>query len=75
MPKKITPRHNDGDVVVGRVAIYRVIDIDGAMRDDIYTDDGRGGDLDPLTAISMCAMGQHRIFASDFEETGEREDG
>lgn len=53
---------DDGDRVVARVALFRVIDADGGMRDEVVHDDGAGEDLDLITAVGMLAFAQHIVL-------------
>lgn len=61
------PELEDGDVVVGRVFIYRVLTEDGGMHDQVFTDDAHGHQLDMPTAVGMTAVAQHTLLceASD----------
>jgi hypothetical protein len=52
--RRIKPPAVEGEVIIARVAIYRVLCADGSIHDDVYADDNHDGDLDWLTAMSMC---------------------
>ena len=52
----------DGELIMGRVAIYRVYDYQGVPRDEVRTDDGHGEQLDMATAVGMLAIAQHTLL-------------
>lgn len=55
-------RLRNGERLIGRVSIYRIIGEDGAMRDEVRTDDGHKDALDLPTAIGMMAIAQHTLL-------------
>lgn len=60
------PDLENGDLIIGHVAVYRIIEADGTMRDLVLSDDGHGQELDLPTAVGMLAVGQHTMLC-DFE--------
>lgn len=54
-----------GDRIVGRISVYRVLDADGGMRDEVRSDDGNGDELDLPTAVGMLAIAQHTMLCED----------
>ena len=56
------PDLGEGDRIVGRVRVYRVLTEDGGMRDDVFTDDGQGDEIDMPTAVGMLAVATHSIL-------------
>lgn len=66
LPDNLAPDLDDGDVVVGRVFVYRIITTDGGMRDDVRTDDGHGQEVDMPTAVGMLAIAQHTMLCDGF---------
>lgn len=65
------PELDQGERIVGRVFIWRILDPDGFIRDDVICDDGDDGDLDRHTALGMCTVGEHTIWAYDFGNVAE----
>lgn len=65
-PANLEPDLGDGDVVIGRVIVYRIIGADGGMCDDIRTDDGQGQEVDLPTAVGMLAIGQHTLLCDQW---------
>ncbi len=55
----------DGELVVAQVVIYRIMGLDGSMRDAILAVDGQDDDLDLITAVGMLAVAQHTLLSDD----------
>lgn len=51
--------------VIGRVTVYRVLQDDGGMRDEVRSDDGHGDELDLPTAVGMLAIAQHTLLCEE----------
>lgn len=60
------PVLDDNERIVGHIEVFRIISMDGGMRDVIVTDDGNGEELDLVTAVGMLAVSQH-IMLTDPE--------
>lgn len=56
-----------GEFIAGRVTIYRVLGVDGDMRDEVRTDDGQGSEIDLPTAVGMLAIAQHTLLCDEVE--------
>ena len=56
------PETSDDERIVGRISVYRIVNFDGEMRDEVRTDDGIGGELDLPTAVGMLAIAQHTML-------------
>ena len=56
------PETSDDERIVGRISVYRIVSLDGDMRDEVRTDDGTGGELDLPTAVGMLAISQHTML-------------
>lgn len=67
MDVDMTPDLDDGEVVVGRVFVYRILTVEGSMRDEVLTDDGRGEEVDMPTAVGMLAVAQHTMLCEACE--------
>ena len=65
----MNPELESSERIAGRVCVYRVLDADGGMRDEVRTDDGNGDELDLPTAVGMLAIAQHTLLCN---EDGER---
>jgi hypothetical protein len=60
------PDLDDNEVCVARIAVYRIIDSDGGMRDDVRCDGGDDdAELDLPTAVGMLAIAQHTLLCED----------
>lgn len=59
------PELEAGERIVGRVGVYRVLDTEGGMRDEIRSDDGSGEEVDLPTAVGMLAIAQHTLLCGD----------
>lgn len=62
------PRLEPGEIVVGHISLWRILTNDGDMRDANVVSDGRGGNLDLVTAVGMLAIAQHTILSDPGEE-------
>lgn len=60
----------EGEVIMGRVAVYRIYDYHGAARDEVRTDDGHGEQLDMATAVGMLAVAQHTMLCECADTSG-----
>jgi hypothetical protein len=60
----LEPDLADGDVVIGRVVVYRITLEDGELRDEVCTDDGQGQEIDMACVVGMLAMAQHAVLCN-----------